>query len=84
MILQFRNFIPKPQPWQQQWVKFNGNSSYDNPGFSEIIATIDSCICLRGNTYGETGGGYDPYDSWILKIDNDGNKMGQKTQRINL
>jgi len=80
---QYRNFILKTDSLgNQQWVRFYGNSSYDNPGFSDIIATKDSCYIVCGAyTYGETGGGYYPYDSWILKIDNDGNTKWDRKHR---
>ena len=33
----------------QQWVRFYGNPSFDNPGFSDIIATHDSCFIVCGS-----------------------------------
>jgi hypothetical protein len=78
-----KNFILKTDSLgNQQWVRFYGNSSYDNPGFSDLIATKDSCYIVCGAyTYGETGGGYYPYDAWILKIDNDGNTKWDRKHR---
>lgn len=66
----------------QQWVRFYGNSTYDNPIFSDIIPTRDSCYIVCGAyTYGEIGGGYYPYDAWILKIDNNGNTKWDRKHR---
>ncbi len=78
-----KNFILKTDSLgNQQWVRFYGNGSYDNPSFSEIIATKDSCYVVCGAyTYGEIGGGYYPYDAWILKIDNDGNTKWDRKHR---
>ncbi|MDD4747962.1 MAG: Holliday junction resolvase RecU, partial [Salinivirgaceae bacterium] len=59
-----------------------GNSLYHNPGFSDIIPTRDSCYIVCGAyTYGEIGGGYYPYDAWILKIDNNGNTVWDRKHR---
>ncbi|MDD3686888.1 MAG: T9SS type A sorting domain-containing protein [Bacteroidales bacterium] len=66
----------------QQWVRFYGTSSYDNPTFTDIIPTHDSCFIVCGAyTYGEIGGGYYPYDAWILKIDNNGNTKWDRKHR---
>ena len=66
----------------QQWVKFYGTSSYDNPIFSDIIPTRDSCYIVCGAyTYGETFGGLYPYDGWLIKIDNDGNMVWDRKYR---
>jgi hypothetical protein len=78
-----RNLILKTDSLgNQQWVRFYGNGSYDNPTFSDIIASKDSCYIVCGAyTYGEIGGGYYPYDAWILKIDNDGNTKWDRKHR---
>ena len=66
----------------QQWVRFYGNGAYDNPAFTDIIATHDSCYIVCGAfTHGETGGGYYPYDAWMIKIDNNGTPKWDKTYR---
>lgn len=66
----------------QQWVKFYGTSSYDNPTFTDIIPTHDSCYIVCGAyTYGETFGGLYPYDGWLIKIDNSGNTKWEKKYR---
>ncbi|MBN2777393.1 MAG: T9SS type A sorting domain-containing protein [Bacteroidales bacterium] len=78
-----RNFILKTDSLgNQQWVRFYGNSSYDNPTFSDIIATKDSCYIVCGAyTYGETFGGLYPYDGWLIKLDNNGNEKWNKKYR---
>jgi hypothetical protein len=78
-----RNLIMKTDSLgNQQWVRFFGNSSYTNPFFTDIIPTHDSCYIVCGAyTYGEIGGGYYPYDSWILKIDNNGNTKWDRKHR---
>ncbi|MBP7463560.1 MAG: T9SS type A sorting domain-containing protein, partial [Bacteroidales bacterium] len=66
----------------QEWVNFYGNGAFHNPGFSDIIATHDSCYVVCGAyTYGETFGGLYPYDGWLVKIDNDGNEIWNKKYR---
>ncbi|HQL69389.1 MAG TPA: hypothetical protein PLA77_01035, partial [Bacteroidales bacterium] len=66
----------------QEWVNFYGNGAFHNPGFSDIIATHDSCYVVCGAyTYGETFGGLYPYDGWLVKIDNDGNEKWNKKYR---
>jgi hypothetical protein len=78
-----RNLIMKTDSLGNQlWVKFYGTSSYDNPIFTDIIQTHDSCFIVCGAyTYGETGGGYYPYDAWILKIDKNGDTKWDRKHR---
>jgi hypothetical protein len=55
---------------------------YDNPAFTDIIETSDSCYIVCGAyTYGEAYGGLYPYDGWLLKIDNEGNTVWDKKYR---
>ncbi|PLX05750.1 MAG: hypothetical protein C0596_18825 [Marinilabiliales bacterium] len=79
----YRNFILKTDSLgNQQWVKFYGSTTYDNPAFQDIITTKDSCYIVCGAyTYGEAFGGLYPYDGWIIKIDNDGNSKWNKKYR---
>ncbi len=52
------------------------------PMFSDIINTQDSCYIVFGAySNGEIGGGYYPYDAYILKYDNDGNFKWLKKHR---
>jgi len=78
-----RNLIMKTDSLgNQQWVRFYGNASYENPFFTDIIPTHDSCYIVCGAyTYGETFGGLYPYDGWIIKIDNNGNTKWEKKHR---
>ncbi len=78
-----RNLILKTDSLgNQQWVRFYGNFNYDNPAFSDIIATQDSCFLVCGSyTYGETFGGLYPYDGWLVKVDINGNTKWEKKYR---
>jgi len=78
-----RNLIMKTDSiGNQLWVRFYGNTGYENHIFTDIIPTHDSCFIVCGAyTYGETFGGLYPYDGWLIKIDNNGNQKWNKKYR---
>ncbi|MDD2635099.1 MAG: T9SS type A sorting domain-containing protein [Bacteroidales bacterium] len=66
----------------KEWVRILGPSNYDNPSFKDIIETKDSCYIVCGAyAYGESYGGYYPYDAYILKYDIEGNLIWSKKHR---
>jgi hypothetical protein len=66
----------------QEWARVHGSSSYDNPTFTDIIETKDSCYIVCGAyAYGEEYGGLYPYDAWILKYDIEGSLKWNKKHR---
>lgn len=66
----------------QEWARVHGSSAYDNPTFTDVIETKDSYYIVCGAyAYGEEGGGYYPYDAWILKYDNGGSLQWSQKHR---
>lgn len=66
----------------KEWAGIFGSSNYDNPSFTDVIETKDSCYIICGAyAYGESYGGYYPYDAYILKYDIEGNQIWSKKHR---
>lgn len=81
--LRNRNLIMKTDSvGNKEWLCFFGSSTYKNPIVSNTIMTKDSCYIVCGAyAYGEEGGGYLPYDAYILKYDINGNQKWSKKHR---
>lgn len=71
---ELKKLFPSISPKMLTWEKTYGGSEDD--WASSIIQTSDGCYIIAGETYSK---GIGKSDAWILKLDNQGNLLWEKT-----